>query len=117
MEVVVADAGDGRFVPQLEIEVTVTDDGLALFTHPVPFLWHPFLYHYGIDAEVPGNGPFDVTVRIAAPSFMRHDPVNGRRYVDPVDVVFSQVRFNTGVKPSSEAEPRGPAAPAARASE
>jgi hypothetical protein len=37
----------------------------------------------------------------------RHDPVNGRRYERPVDVVFEDRRFTLGRKPSPDAQPRG----------
>ena len=30
----------------------------------MPFLWHPYLYHYGTNAKVPGEGPYTVRVRI-----------------------------------------------------
>jgi hypothetical protein len=38
---------------------------------------------------------------------MRHDPVNGKRYAEPVDVVFEHRRFDPGRKPSPDAQPRG----------
>ncbi|MEH1127166.1 iron transporter [Micromonospora sp. CPCC 206061] len=113
MEVIVADGSDGRFVPQLDVTVTVLTDGRQLFTTAVPFLWHPFLYHYGINAEVPGEGPFDVTVRIQPPDFMRHDPVNGQRFAEPAEAAFTQVRFNTGVKRSPDVSPHAGTVPEA----
>jgi hypothetical protein len=73
----------------------------------MPFLWHPYLYHYGTNAKVPGEGPYTVRVQIQAPTFMRHDPVNGKRYAEPVRVVFEDRRFTPGRKPSPDAEPRG----------
>jgi hypothetical protein len=48
-----------------------------------------------------------VRVRIDPPTWMRHDPVNGRRYERPVDVVFEDRRFTPGRKPSPDARPRG----------
>src|SRR5206468_2931804 len=40
LEIAVADAADGRFVPGLDITLTVLDGGdRALFTTPMPFLW------------------------------------------------------------------------------
>lgn len=111
IEVAVADAGDGRFVPGLDVTVTLLDGERELFTHPAPFLWHPFLHHYGFNARVPGEGPFTVKVRIEPPAYMRHDPVNGRRYADPVDVVFDGVGFEPGRKTSPDAQPRGAETP------
>jgi hypothetical protein len=111
LEIAVADAADGRFVPGLDIAVTVLEGDRELLTTTVPFLWHPYLYHYGTNARVPGEGHYTVRVRIEAPAFMRHDPVNGKRYEQPVELVFDDLRFKPGRKPSLEAQPRGPDAP------
>ena len=107
LEIAVADAADGRFVPALDITLTVAEGDRELFTTSMPFLWHPYLYHYGTNAKVPGEGPYTVRVHIDAPTFMRHDPVNGKRYAEPVDVVFDDRRFTLGRKPSPDAQPRG----------
>jgi Fe2+ transport protein len=107
LEIAVADAADGRFVPGLEITLTVLDGDRELFTTSMPFLWHPYLYHYGTNARVPGEGPYTVRVTIDPPTFMRHDPVNGKRYEQRVELVFEDRRFKPGRKPSPEAQPRG----------
>ena len=107
LEIAVADAADGRFVPALDITLTLLEGDRELFTTTMPFLWHPYLYHYGTNARVPGDGPYTVRVRIDPPAWMRHDPVNGRRYEQPVDVVFEDRPFKPGRKPSPDAQPRG----------
>lgn len=114
LEVAVADGADGRFVPDLRVTVTVMDAEEEVFTYRAPFLWHPFLYHYGFNAKVPGEGPYEVRIRIEPPEWMRHDPKNGKRYADPVEVAFADVTFETGIKPSPDAAPRGPHTPYAR---
>jgi hypothetical protein len=53
-------------------------------------LWHPWIYHYGRNWEVPGEGDYTVHVRIEAPTFMRHDHENGKRYAKPVEVAFTR---------------------------
>ncbi len=111
IEVAVADLADGRFVPGLDVTVTVRDGDRELFREQAPFLWHPFLHHYGFNAKVPGEGPFTVAVHIEPPTWMRHDPRNGKRYADPVDVVFADVSFEPGRKPSPDASPRGAETP------
>lgn len=91
VEVVVCDAADGRFVPGLEIEVTIeTSDGREIGTHPMPFLWHPWLYHYGRNWHLPEEGDYRLRVRIAPPTFHRHDHKNGNRYTQPVEVAFTR---------------------------
>jgi hypothetical protein len=113
LEVAVADGADGRFVPGLGVHVQVDQDGRTLVSTDLPFLWHPFLYHYGSNAKLPGTGPYDVTVTVDAPQFMRHDPVNGRRYAETVTARFEKVTFASGRKESPEAQPRGDDAPTA----
>lgn len=113
LEVAVADAGDGRFVPALDVRVDIEDNGRMLVSTELPFLWHPFLHHYGANAAQPGEGPYDVTVHIGVPTFMRHDPINGKRYAEPVTARFEKVRFVSGRKPSPDAQPRGGDAPTA----
>ncbi|GIJ26392.1 hypothetical protein Vqi01_15540 [Micromonospora qiuiae] len=115
LEVAVADAGDGRFVPGLSVRLELTRDGVPVLATELPFLWHPFLHHYGTNAVVPDEGPYRVRVRVEPAGFMRHDPVNGRRYAEPVEVHFDDVRLTNGRKPSPDAEPRGAEAPSARA--
>jgi Fe2+ transport protein len=111
LEIAVADAADGRFVPGLDVTLSVLEGDRELFTTTMPFLWHPYLYHYGSNARVPGEGPYTVRVRIDPPAFMRHDPVNGKRYEQPVELVFADRRFKPGRKPSPDASPRGDDAP------
>lgn len=111
LEIAVADSADGRFVPGLDVTATVSDGRQEIFTAPVPFLWHPFLYHYGCNVKFPGEGRYTVQVHIEPPTFMRHDPVNGKRYVAPVDIPFLNLEFRPGRKPSPDAEPRGTEAP------
>lgn len=115
IEVAVADRADGRFVPGLDVTVEVTDaDGRPSGRHRMPFLWHPFLYHYGHNWKVPGEGTYTVDVHIEPARFHRHDPVNGRRYGEPVHVRFEGVHIEPGIKRSPDAAPRAaPAGPAA----
>lgn len=97
LEVSVSDAGDGRFIPYLTIHATLTKDGgERVGPVEVPFLWHPGLYHYGINLKVPGDGQYTLQVRIEPPTFMRHDQVNGKRYAEPVEVTFENVQLKTG---------------------
>jgi Fe2+ transport protein len=101
IEVVARDAHDGRFIPGLEVAVTVTTEGgEELGTHEHPFLWHPWLYHYGRNWKVPGSGRYRLSVHIKPAGFMRHDRTNGARFLEPVDVEWPSVRFEVGQKKS-----------------
>lgn len=97
LEIAVRDAGDGRFVPGLTVHATlITADGDVVGTHRQPLLWHPMIYHYGRNWHVPGDGRYRLRVRIDPPPFMRHDRINGRRFAEPVEVQFDDVRVRTG---------------------
>jgi uncharacterized protein involved in high-affinity Fe2+ transport len=99
VEVVVRDGVDGRFVPGLAVTVTVVDpEGNELGTHPQEFMWHPWLYHYGRNWAVPGDGKYTLRIHIEPPEFMRHDQTNGLRYQEPVDVTFENVEVEAGQK-------------------
>lgn len=91
--------------------MTLLEGDRELFTTAMPFLWHPYLYHCGTNARVPGEGPYTVRVRIEPAAFMRQDPVNGKRYERPVEAVFEDRRFTPGHKPSRDAQPRGADSP------
>ncbi len=99
VEVSVRDGADNRFIPGLTVHVTLLDkNGKEIGSHEQPFLWHPWLYHYGRNWEVPGDGEYKMRVRIEPPKFMRHDPKNGKRYAEPVEVEFPNVKIKTGQK-------------------
>ncbi|MGE3276812.1 MAG: iron transporter [Vicinamibacterales bacterium] len=97
IEIAVADGADGRFVPGLDVHVTVVDkDGTELGTHEHPLLWHPYLYHYGRNWVLPADGKYTLKVHIDAPTFPRHDETNGKRYAEAVDVSFEGVKMERG---------------------
>lgn len=97
VEVAVADGDDGRFVPGLHVEASLTaEDGTEVGPFEVPLVWHPGLHHYGVNVEVPGDGTYDLDVQIAPAEFNRHDETNGRRYEEGVDVTFEGVEVKTG---------------------
>lgn len=99
VEVSVRDGADGRFTPGLKVHATLVDaDGNEVGTHEQPFLWHPWLFHYGRNWKVPGEGTYTLRVRVDPPAFMRHDKKNGKRFAEPVEVEFSGVKVKTGRK-------------------
>lgn len=96
IEISVRDGADGRFVPALDVELTVLDaGGNEVGSHRQPFLWHPWLYHYGRNWRLPGDGKYTFRIRIETPDFPRHDSKNGKRYAKPVQVEFRDVPIKT----------------------
>jgi hypothetical protein len=99
VEVVVRDAADGRFIPGLMVFVTLTAaDGREIGTRQHPFIWHPWLHHYGCNWSLPGDGVYSLRVRIEPADFMRHDKVNGARFAQAVVVDLGDVKIKTGRK-------------------
>lgn len=99
VEISVRDASDDRFVPQLNVHLTILDSaGREVGTERMPFIWHPWVYHYGRNWTIPGAGEYTLRVRIEPPAFMRHDRENGRRFAEEVVVEFANVRLETGVE-------------------
>lgn len=93
VEISVRDGADNRFIPGLDVTVTVTksDNGEQVFSGNLPMLWHPWLYHYGANVSVPSAGKYDIAVSVEPPVFHRHDEKNGRRYQRPIACVFEGV--------------------------
>lgn len=90
LEVVVRDAGDGRFIPGLRVSLALdAPDGSHVGTRALPLVWHPWLYHYGLNWKVPSAGDYTARIRIDVPSFPRHDQVNGNRYTQRVNLTFT----------------------------
>lgn len=102
IEISVRDSADRRFVPGLTVRLTVLDkEENEVGTHIQPFIWHPWLYHYGRNWVLPGDGEYIFQVYIEAPDFPRHDKKNGRRYAESLEVEFQNVHLETGRKISS----------------
>lgn len=99
IEISVRDGADNRFIPGLDVTVAVLDeDGKEVGTYMQPFIWHPWLYHYGRNWEVPKKGKYTLQVHIEPPRYARHDEKNGKRYAEPVDLTFEGVSLGQGKK-------------------
>ncbi|MCA9972183.1 MAG: iron transporter, partial [Anaerolineales bacterium] len=67
VEIAVRDAADGRFVPNLNVHVRLIDSrNNDVGYHRQPFIWHPWLYHYGRNWQVPGDGDYRLHVHVEA---------------------------------------------------
>lgn len=96
LEVAVADADDGRFVPGAGVSATFVGGDDEIGPVDLPLLWHPGLYHYGENVHLTGDGTYDLRVRVEPPRFRRHDRENGQRYGEAVEVQFEGVDVKTG---------------------
>lgn len=99
LEVVVRDRKDKRFIPGLKIKGKIYDEGENLIAEKdFPFLWHPFLFHYGAFFKIPKEGNYHVELEIPAPEFHRHDEIKGKRYEKDVKVKM-QIEMEAGREP------------------
>lgn len=97
LEVIVASAADGRFLPGMAVHATLAAaDGTEVGPTEVPFVWHPGLSHYGRNLELPGDGTYDVTVTVEPAPWPRHDETNGDRFDEPIEERFEDVQIETG---------------------
>ena len=97
VEVGVRDANTGRFLPGLDLRATVLRGGREVGTKHEPFMWHPWIHHYGENWRVPGTGRYAVRVHAAPPPFRRY----GRAatfFTAPLDLTVDGLRFVTGQK-------------------
>ncbi|MHB1416735.1 MAG: iron transporter [Chloroflexota bacterium] len=100
--VIVRDRVDGRFVPGLHVQVTVrTAEGIEVGSLHQDYVWHPWLYHYGRNWKLPGDGTYRINIKMDCAKFRRLDRANGRRYNQPVDLDFF-LSIITGVKRDTE---------------
>ena len=62
----------------------------------LPFVWHPLLYHYGANIQIPLEGEYKIKVTIKAPSFARHDENLGNRYQNDVTIDLGPINMVPG---------------------
>lgn len=94
IDVSIRDATTGRFVPGLKVRLTILDSHRKeIDTYYMPFMWHPWMNHYGLNVPVPGNGRYTVRVRADAPAFRRYGSTALKKFNKPVDVSIRNVRF------------------------
>jgi hypothetical protein len=66
------------------VTATLVDpDGNEVETTSNPLLWHPMIYHHGLNWTVPADGAYTIRVRVGPPTSMRHDGVNGQGFTHP----------------------------------
>lgn len=50
--------------------------------------------------RVPGDGKYNLRIRVDVPDFPRHDRTNGDRDAEPIEVEFTGFQIKTGQKKS-----------------
>lgn len=99
LEVAIRDKDDLRFIPYLMVYAEVrTLEGNVVAGEDLPFIWHPFLYHYGANIFIPEESDYLVTVRVEKAFFQRHDEEKGNRYLNEVIVEIGPIHLKPGRK-------------------
>jgi len=95
LDVSIRDAVTGRFIPGLEVRATILDSRKReIDTYLMPFMWHPWMNHYGLNVPVPGKGRYTVRIRADAPAFRRFGNTALRKFNKVIDVTVRNVRFD-----------------------
>lgn len=99
VEVSVRDAGTGRFMHGLDVTATLTKaDGTSVSTKNVPFMWHPWLYHYGENWRVPKSDRYNLVLHIPPPSGRRYGKNAGAQFTRSIDLTFNNITVKAGQK-------------------
>lgn len=98
LSLVVRDGYDGRPISGLQIKASLLrQNGEPVFEkEQFAFGWHPLLHRYGKNITIPEDGTYTLKVKIAPPTFWRHDPVNGDRFADTVRADFQDISLIAG---------------------
>jgi uncharacterized protein involved in high-affinity Fe2+ transport len=93
LDVSIRDATTGRFIPGLKVRATILDSrNKEVDTYTLPFTWHPWMNHYGLNVPAPKAGRYTVRVRAEAPSFRRYGSTALKTFNKAVDVRLIGVR-------------------------
>jgi hypothetical protein len=98
VEVSVLDADTGRFLPGLAVTATLYKDGERVGTEREPFMWHPWVYHYGMNWRVPGAGRYALEVAFERPAYAAVGADGAPRFARGGKVRFEAVDLAVGQK-------------------
>jgi Fe2+ transport protein len=94
IDVIVRDATTGRFVPGLRLRATILNSRKKeIDTYTLPFMWHPWMNHYGLTVPTPGKGRYTIRVRAEAPDFRRYGNTALKKFNRAIDVSVRGVRM------------------------
>lgn len=89
--IAVRDATDGRFVPAMNVGVTLIDGaGRVVGAGEHSLLWDPLAHQYGRNWHVEGEGPHSMRVRVEPPTSAQAGADEAMR---PIEVQFSDLNL------------------------
>ena len=96
IDVSIRDVTTGRFVPGLRVRASILNSRKKeIDTYAMPFMWHPWMNHYGLNVPEPGPGRYTIRVRADGPAFRRYGSTALKKFNRPIDVEVRDVRFVT----------------------
>jgi hypothetical protein len=99
VEIAALDAKSGRFIDNLDVTATLkTNDGKTIGTMKEPFMWHPWLFHYGENWRIPKSGTYTIIADIKPPSYRHYGKTLGNQLNKPVSVALNNVEIKSGQK-------------------
>lgn len=99
IEVAVLDAKTGRFLDNLNVMATLkTEDGKSMGTKNEPFMWHPWLYHYGENWRIPKSAKYTIVADIKPPAYRHYGKTLGNQFNKSISVAFNNVHIKSGQK-------------------
>lgn len=99
VEVAICDAKTTRFMHDMNIQATLYENSKLIGTKHEPFMWHPWLYHYGENWRVPmASKHYRIHVHFDPPPYKRYGRLYGKQFTKPVDIDFDDIHIKTGQK-------------------
>ena len=94
VEISVQDERTGRFMPGLRVTGTLTDaENHNVGTQAIPFMWHPWLYHYGENWRVNRSGTYHLHVHADAPPTVASGAKRAERWRNPSTRILRMLPF------------------------
>lgn len=99
LEIGMRDTLTGRFLPGMRPRATVLDArGRTVGTYEPPFMWHPWIHHFGMNFRVPNSGRYSVRVHADMPRYRRYGRLAEAMFAGPLDVEIPNLKIVTGQK-------------------
>jgi hypothetical protein len=96
IEISVREVEGDRFIPCLIVLAAVyTPTGQLVEARLLPFIWHPWRYHYGGNFTLPVDQGYTLRVRVEAPEYLDCQSTNCGGCPDPIEIEFRDILIRT----------------------
>ncbi|WP_373055863.1 hypothetical protein [Zunongwangia sp. H14] len=98
VEVVVRDVQTGRIIPGFQVTTSFYKNNDLVEKVSPGMMWHPWLYHYGLNIRVPKEGKYQLEVTAPAPEVRRYGREYGNHFAEDINYRFDDVDVEVGQK-------------------